>query len=74
MLSRTALDGPLPCATGDQNELDNFGIERAVNMLVYASRCNYTALVCDGFLLPLERDNAFIDFYWKSSERAESGE
>jgi alkylhydroperoxidase family enzyme len=39
------------------------GLERAVNILVYASRCNYMVRVSNGFQLSLERDNVFFDYY-----------
>lgn len=41
----------------------DFGIDRAVNVLVYASRCNYMVRVSNGFQLSLERDNVFFDYY-----------
>ncbi|MDG3004361.1 carboxymuconolactone decarboxylase family protein [Paludisphaera mucosa] len=41
----------------------DFGVDRAVNVLVYASRCNYMVRVSNGFQLSLERDNVFLDYY-----------
>jgi alkylhydroperoxidase family enzyme len=41
----------------------DFGAETAINILVYASRCNYMVRVSNGFQLSLERDNVFFDYY-----------
>jgi alkylhydroperoxidase family enzyme len=41
----------------------DFGFERAVNILMYASRCNYMVRVSNGFQLQLERENVFLDYY-----------
>lgn len=55
-----------PGSIGDddvQRLVSDFGLERAVNVLVYASRCNYMVRVSNGFQLSLERDNVFLDYY-----------
>lgn len=41
----------------------DFGLESAVNVVTYASRCNYMVRVSNGFQLSLERDNVFLDYY-----------
>ncbi|WP_165220432.1 carboxymuconolactone decarboxylase family protein [Aquisphaera insulae] len=41
----------------------DFGLARGINVLVYASRCNYMVRVSNGFQLSLERDNVFFDYY-----------
>jgi alkylhydroperoxidase family enzyme len=43
--------------------LRDYGLEKGVNVLVYASRCNYMVRVSNGFQLQLERDNVFFDYY-----------
>ncbi len=40
-----------------------FGAERAIFVLMYASRCNYMTRISNGFQLTLERDNVFFDYY-----------
>ena len=40
-----------------------FGAERAIFVLMYASRCNYMTRISNGFQLTLERENVFFDYY-----------
>lgn len=37
-----------------------FGVERAIDVAWWASRCHYMTRVADGFQLPLERENVFM--------------
>jgi alkylhydroperoxidase family enzyme len=46
-----------------QGLVRDFGPARAVNVAMYASRCNYMVRVSNGFQLSLERDNVFFDYY-----------
>jgi hypothetical protein len=39
--------------------IDHFGVERALDVLWWASRCHYMTRVADGFQIPLERENVF---------------
>jgi hypothetical protein len=39
----------------------HFGRARALDVLWWASRCHYMTRVADGFQIPLERDNVFLD-------------
>jgi len=39
--------------------IDQFGQERALDVLWWACRCHYMTRVADGFQLPLERENVF---------------
>jgi alkylhydroperoxidase family enzyme len=48
----------------------DYGLEKGVNILVYASRCNYMVRVSNGFQLSLERDNVFFDYY--SDDKAQA--
>jgi alkylhydroperoxidase family enzyme len=41
----------------------DFGTERALFVLTYASRCNYMTRISNGFQLTLERENVFFDYY-----------
>jgi len=41
----------------------DFGPERALFVMMYASRCNYMTRISNGFQLTLERDNVFFDYY-----------
>ena len=38
---------------------DHFGIERALDVIWWSSRCHFMTRVADGFQLPLERENVF---------------
>jgi hypothetical protein len=42
-----------------QGLIDQFGRERALDVIWWACRCHYMTRVADGFQLPLERDNVF---------------
>jgi hypothetical protein len=42
---------------------DDFGIDPALSILMYACRCNYMVRISNGFQLTLERDNVFYDYY-----------
>ena len=50
----------------------DFGTERALFLLVYASRCNYMTRISNGFQLTLERDNVFFEYYSDEKEKADS--
>jgi hypothetical protein len=39
--------------------VENFGVERFLDILWWASRCHYMTRVADAFQLPLERENVF---------------
>ena len=39
------------------------GVERALFVVVYASRCNDMTRISNGFQLTLERENVFFDYY-----------
>ena len=41
----------------------DWGAERALFVLTYASRCNYMTRISNGFQLTLERENVFFDYY-----------
>jgi alkylhydroperoxidase family enzyme len=41
----------------------DFGPDRALQILLYASRCNYMTRISNGFQLTLERDNVFWEYY-----------
>ncbi len=47
-----------------------FGPERALCLLMYASRCNYMTRISNGFQLTLERENVFFEYY--SDEKQEA--
>ncbi|QEH34396.1 Carboxymuconolactone decarboxylase family protein [Aquisphaera giovannonii] len=53
--------------------IQDFGVERGINVLVYASRCNYMVRVSNGFQLSLERDNVFFDYYSQEKPPAPAG-
>jgi hypothetical protein len=42
-----------------QGLIDTFGRHRALDLIWYASWCNYMTRVADAFQLPLERENVF---------------
>jgi alkylhydroperoxidase family enzyme len=48
----------------------DFGTERALFVLMYASRCNYMTRISNGFQLTLERENVFFDYYCDEQEKA----
>jgi alkylhydroperoxidase family enzyme len=51
---------PRSVASADvQGLIKRFGPERAVDVVWYASWCNYMTRVADALQLPLERDNVF---------------
>ena len=39
--------------------VEHFGVERALDVIWWNSRCHYMTRVADAFQLPLERDNVF---------------
>jgi len=46
--------------SGDLERLiDQFGRERALDVIWWSCRCHFMTRVADGFQLPLERDNVF---------------
>jgi alkylhydroperoxidase family enzyme len=51
--------------TGEEIETlkHDFGAERALFVVMYASRCNYMTRISNGFQLTLERENVFFDYY-----------
>lgn len=52
-----------PAAFTDRDRValvDVFGRERAVDLIWYASWCNYMTRVADAFQLPLEKENCFM--------------
>jgi hypothetical protein len=42
-----------------QGLVDQFGSERALDVLWWACRCHYMTRVADAFQIPLERENVF---------------
>ena len=42
-----------------QRLVDQFGRERALDVIWWSCRCHFMTRVADGFQLPLERDNVF---------------
>ena len=42
-----------------QELVDNFGSERAADVIWWACRCHYMTRVADAFQLPLEKENVF---------------
>lgn len=42
-----------------QGLVDNYGTERALDVVWWASRCHYMTRVADAFQIPLERENVF---------------
>jgi alkylhydroperoxidase family enzyme len=51
---------PAKFAAADRASLAKvFGEHRAVDLMWYASWCNYMTRIADAFQLPLERDNVF---------------
>ena len=53
-----------PAAVSDEDVkqlVEMFGNERAVDILWYASWCNYMTRVADAFQLPLEQENVFAE-------------
>ncbi|MBI3866218.1 MAG: hypothetical protein HY290_30430 [Planctomycetia bacterium] len=42
-----------------QKLIDQFGRERALDVIWWSCRCHYMTRVADGFQLPLERENVF---------------
>jgi|SRR5579864_630124 len=42
-----------------QGLIDQFGTERALDVVWWACRCHYMTRVADAFQLPLERENVF---------------
>lgn len=44
-----------------QGLVDRFGLDRALDVIWWASRCQFMTKVSDAFQLPLERENVFID-------------
>ncbi len=51
----------------------DFGTERALFVLTYASRCNYMTRISNGFQLTLERENVFFDYYSDEKEKVQAG-
>jgi alkylhydroperoxidase family enzyme len=51
----------------------DFGADRALFLLMYASRCNYMTRISNGFQLTLERDNVFFDYYSDDADGAHKG-
>jgi alkylhydroperoxidase family enzyme len=51
----------------------DFGTERALFVLMYASRCNYMTRISNGFQLTLERENVFFDYYSDDKVKVETG-
>jgi hypothetical protein len=52
----------MPWAIDDgdrQTLIEQFGPERALDVIWWAARCHYMTRVADAFQLPLERDNVF---------------
>jgi hypothetical protein len=52
-----------PAAFTDKDRealFDVFGRERAVDLILYVSWCNYMTRVADAFQLPLEKENCFM--------------
>jgi hypothetical protein len=39
--------------------VDHYGVERAIDIVWWASRCHYMTRVADAFQIPLERENVF---------------
>lgn len=53
-----------PWSVGDSDVkglVDHYGLERAIDVIWWASRCHYMTRVADSFQIPLERDNVFED-------------
>jgi hypothetical protein len=42
--------------------IDRFGLERALDVVWWSSRCQFMTKISDAFQLQLERDNVFADF------------
>jgi alkylhydroperoxidase family enzyme len=51
----------------------DFGAERALFVLMYASRCNYMTRISNGLQLTLERDNVFFDYYSDEPDGSRQG-
>ena len=55
---------PGEVTTDDVRSLANdFKLDPAISILMYACRCNYMVRISNGFQLTLERDNVFYDYY-----------
>jgi hypothetical protein len=60
VFARKQSKGPSSITTADmQGLIDQFGLERALDVLWWACRCHYMTRVADAFQIPLERENAF---------------
>jgi alkylhydroperoxidase family enzyme len=45
-----------------RNLIDDFGLERALDVVWWASRCQFMTKISDAFQLQLERENVFAEF------------
>src|SRR6476469_252734 len=53
--------------------IDQFGKDRALDVLWWACRCHYMTRVADAFQIPLERENVFENLDPKTPEPSQPG-
>jgi alkylhydroperoxidase family enzyme len=61
--ARKLTDAPWEVDQADVRRLvDHFGLERAIDVIWWSSRCQFMTKISDAFQLQLERENVFADF------------